>query len=155
MLQQYFDRATGRQLTAAEALIDGILRDGVVQRVRMSARDSRMPHFTNDDFRLNRPGFRSGNDGTLDDYLMRDGVCSAYLDYENSLINAYKKPFRADAAADDGEGSLSAEDAATYRAKQDGDKRSLAQQVRDHQHAMQSVYNSYAEELSQAWKSGR
>ena len=37
---QYFDRRTGRELSATEALRDGVLRDGVSLRVHMNARDS-------------------------------------------------------------------------------------------------------------------
>jgi hypothetical protein len=56
MLQQYFDARTGRPLSEEEALKDGILRDGAVKKVRMVARDSKMPSFF--DAALHRPGFR-------------------------------------------------------------------------------------------------
>jgi hypothetical protein len=94
MLQQYFDRRTGRQLRQDEALDEhGVLRDGVIQRVRMSARDSRMPRFANDDFQLNRPGFRTANTGTpLADMLTRDAKAEAYAAHRDYLENSWRKP---------------------------------------------------------------
>jgi hypothetical protein len=58
-----------------------------------------------------------------------------------------------------GEGTLPGDDAmshsATRNERETGDRRSVAQQVRDHQRRMQTVYDTYSAEISQAWKVGK
>jgi hypothetical protein len=106
MQPQYFAR-DGRQLTEEEALKNGILRDGVIKRVRMNdGRVPAVPRFSDADFQLNRPGFRTASSDLLGDHRARDDRREAYRDYENSLLNAYKKPARAtDAAVEEDDGN--------------------------------------------------
>jgi hypothetical protein len=127
--------------------------------MRDGARD--MPRFTDADYALHRPGYRGSDHGTsssFGDYLLRDERPSAYLDYIHDLETAYLRP-RTDAAGDDleddaAEVAVSGDNAMIHGAirNDDNDKRSIGQRMRDHQRHMQSVYNSYAEEISQAWK---
>jgi hypothetical protein len=182
MLHQYFDARSGRPLTEEEALKNGILQDGVVRRVRMQ--DAKMLTFLDAaSHRPGFRGSNDGD--TFGDYLLRDGRRSAYNDYTRNLEAAYKtKPVtklgddeeEQDDDADDvvclqcagtgevgnrtcpacgGEGSLSAEDAASYRAKQNNDRRTVDQMMRDHQRTMASEYDAYEKRISQAWKAGK
>jgi hypothetical protein len=102
MHAQYFDRS-GRQLDEHEALEDGVLKSGVVMRTRMMARDSKMPRFTNEDYALHRPGFRSNsNDTPLDFALTRDAKIDAYAAHRDYLENSWRHPAKlGDAAGDD------------------------------------------------------
>jgi hypothetical protein len=150
MLQQYFDHRTGRQLREDEALENGFLRDGVVQRVRMTARDSRMPTFF--DAALHRPGYRGPrSSGTLNDYLARDDRRSVYNDYENSLVNSWRTPVRTDAVEEDLEDDQN-EVNATRNEREKTDKRTVAQQMQDHATRMNDIYTAVARDLEQEWR---
>jgi hypothetical protein len=159
----------------------GVLRDGCILRTPMTARDGmpQVPRFTDTDLSLNRPGFRTAPGTPLADTLARDARHEAYCDYDTALTNAWRKPSGkfADAAGDDdedddvvclqcagtgevnnracpacnGEGYLSAEDAASYSAKQN-DKRSVAQQMQDHKLRMASIYDAVNRDLEQEWR---
>jgi hypothetical protein len=154
---QYFDSRTGRTLRQDEACDEcGILRDGVVQRIPMSARDSRMPRFIDD--ALHRPGFRSSSIGTLSDGLARDAKAASYRDYNDYITQAYKKPVRADAAeqieednADDDEIPTDAMSRAATRNGQN-DKRSISQRMKDHATRMNDIYASVSRDLENEWR---
>jgi hypothetical protein len=124
-----------------------------VQKVRMVARDSKMPRFTNDDYALHRPGFRTASSGTtfndqLDGWFGRDAKREANKAYEDALVNAWRKPVRPDAAGDD--------TAMTHNAhrneRENADKRSIGQQMRDHRRVMDEVCAAHARDLETAWK---
>jgi hypothetical protein len=142
MLQQYFDARTGRPLTEKEALKNGILRDNVVQRVRMVARDSKMPSFIGADFVNNRPGYR----GSFSDWL-GDARREAYAAHRDYLENAWRNPTTKLADATDKDAAAADDD--------DNDKRSIAQRMADHKANMDKVYTDYAARQSGAWKEGK
>ena len=81
---QYFDRRTGRELSAMEALSDGVLKDGVSMWVRMTARDG-APRFSDarSYWDQHRPGFR-----VLDNNLGRQAIADAHAAYVHDLENA-------------------------------------------------------------------
>jgi hypothetical protein len=104
---QYFDRRTGRELSATEALHNGVLRDGVSLRVHMSARDSarfRDGRQLWDSGQLcvsdsdltgssgNRPGWRCA-----DSPINQRAIADAYRDYEQRLNNSWKSKAQRDA----------------------------------------------------------
>jgi hypothetical protein len=142
MLQaRYFDSRTGRQLRADEALENGVLKSGCIMRTPMTARDAKMPRFTNDDFANNRPGYR----GSFSDWL-GDDRREAYAAHRDYLENAWRNPTTKLADATDEE-----DDAAD----DDDDKRSIAQRMADHKTNMDRVYADYAARQSAAWKKAK
>jgi hypothetical protein len=175
MLQQYFDSRTGRQLDESEAMENGILKSGCIMRTPMTARDSKMPRFTRDDYAMHRPGFRTGGT-SFNDWEGRDAKREANKAYENALVNAWRKPAKLDAAARDdededdqnpeGDGSGEIDGGAEcpryggegvvpamVRATRN-DERSIAQIARDHKAHMDAIYQDHARELSQMWRKG-
>ena len=101
---QYFDRRTGRELSATEALRDGVLRDGVSLRVHMNARDSARAFWdAHRDSLLvidaraiggtegNKPGFR-----VFDSDVGRADREAAYREHEEFLRDAWKSKPRRD-----------------------------------------------------------
>jgi hypothetical protein len=161
MLAQYFDR-TGRQLSREEACdADGILKDGIIARTRLTMRDGArdVPRFTNDDFQLHRPGFRSSSTCTpLSDGLARDAKAASYRDYNDYITQAYKKPVRADAAeqieednADDDEIPADVMSRAATRNGQN-DKRSISQRMKDHAERMNDIYAAVNRDLENEWR---
>jgi hypothetical protein len=139
----------GREITESEACDErGILRDGVTARIALTARDSapgRRIVDANGDagLALCCPGYRQlvGGD-SLGDQGLRDERRQAYRDYQNSMSRAW----RSDAAPDED---------ANRNQNESRDHRSIAQRMADHQRTMQSVYDSYAAEMSHAWKAGK
>jgi hypothetical protein len=104
MQAQYFSR-DGAPLSAAQALDkDGILKDGVICRTRLTMRDGArdMPRFTDADLALCKPGFRGPNSsGTLNDYLARHDRRECYRDYNDQLTNAWRSPAKLTDAGED------------------------------------------------------
>jgi hypothetical protein len=89
----------GIEITRRDAHDDrGILRDGVVARTRMTARDSASRfHITDGNgdggVALCRPGFRQlRSDDQLGDQLTRDSKREAYRDYQDRMSNAWRTP---------------------------------------------------------------
>jgi len=143
MHAQYFDRS-GRQLSEEEALGPGrILKDGIIARTRLTMRDGAM----------HRPGFRrSRSDVLFGDQLASDAKREANEAHRHYLENAWRNPITklADATEDEDD-AADAMVSATHN-EQNDDKRSVARIMADHQRTMQSVYDSYSSEISQAWK---
>jgi hypothetical protein len=98
---QYFT-PDGRQLSERDALDErGNLKDGIIARTRMTARDSDSRSrlcdgYGNDDpLALLRPGFRQlRSDDQLGDHhhLLRDGKRDAYREYQDRMSNAWRTP---------------------------------------------------------------
>jgi hypothetical protein len=144
---QYFDRRTGRELSAMEALSDGVLKDGVSMRVRMTARDG-APRFSDarSYWDQHRPGFR-----VLDNNLGRQAIADAHAAYVHDLENAYKTAtMRGSGDESDAlpQGELEQLTTAT------SDRRTVDVDAiaANHRHNMQRLYDAYARELSEAWR---
>jgi hypothetical protein len=134
---QYFTR-DGRQLDESEALKDGILKDGIVARTRLLMRDG-VQH---------RPGFASGGTA-FSDFAGRDAKREANEAYEDALVNAWRNPTTklaelAHAAGDD--------EARRVERENDGDRRTIAEMIRDHRGVMDEIYAAHARDLENAWK---
>jgi hypothetical protein len=153
MRPQYFSR-DGRLLSEDEALgPGGYMRDGVICRVAL--RDGAPRIFDAD---LHRPGSRSSSGGTsssFGDYLALDDRRAAYADHQNYLENAWRNPTTklADATEEGGECFLpSGDDTVGYSARNEHDKRSVAQRMHDHTVRMDSIYESVARDLENSWR---
>jgi hypothetical protein len=176
---RYFDTHSGRELTEAEALSDGnVLRDGVTMRTRMMAQDhaqrfrdgrelfdSGQVTITDGDGTLrtgNAPGWRIS-----DSPINRQSLTEARTAYLDDLKNAWRKPAgAADAAPDEGDPHKRrvweeadedddddeidpASDRPPFGSR---DRRSVDEISAAHQRNMQRVCDSYARELSEAYK---
>lgn len=162
---RYFDRS-GRELSRAEALENGHLKDGVSCRVHMSVRDSarsfwdahRDSLLAVDARRIggtegNRPGYR-----IFDSDLGRQAKLDAYQQYEAELTSAYRNPPGLDAAKPPPDPDEDEElpqgrrvrPVTADRGMVDVDAVSAA-----HQQNMQRLYDAHAREISEAWKGNK
>jgi hypothetical protein len=147
----------------------------------MSARDAKMPGFFDaaqhrPGYRTNN---NNNNNTPLDDLLVGDTAkIDAYKSYETALTSAWRTPVKLgdteemEEDGDDdeidcptcqgsgaignnlcpacaGQGSVPAIVASN---NQNNDRRTIQQKMQDHKLQMSSVYDAYAEEISQAWK---
>jgi hypothetical protein len=173
MQPQYFSR-DGRLLSKDEALgPGGYIRDGVICRVAL--RDGASRIF---DDHLHRPGFRSNNGSSFGDYLARDDRRESYRDYEESLVNSWRKPARAAADAEVEEDDADDDEIACPQCESTGevgrgvecprcygsgsvpalvasnenDKRTVQQKMRDHKVNMDRIYQDHAAALENEWR---
>jgi hypothetical protein len=164
---RYFDNRTGRELSSYEAFSNGVMRDGVIMRTRMMARDART-RFTDarsywdaerdnllvtDARRIggvegNRPGFR-----VLDNDFGRAAKEAAYRDHERYLNGAYKNAETLTDAGEGGEvGPGDENDSAEARR---ANSRSIERIAQDHRRNMQRIYDAHARELENAWRANK
>jgi hypothetical protein len=163
---EYFDSA-GRSLTAHQARDqNGIIRDGVTVRVRMTMRDS-ADRFTDGrsfwdahrssllvtDARAlggtegNKQGFR-----ILDSAVNRQEVNDAYRAYEDDLTNAWKvKPATGSSAP-----VRNRDDERAISGPGPRDSRMTLDQMRaSHQQNMDLIYDQITHQLTNAWRAGK
>jgi hypothetical protein len=162
---RYFDRS-GRELSRAQALENGHLRDGVSLRVHMSARDSARAFWdANRDSLLVtdaraiggtegcKPGFR-----VSDSPINRQEIADARAQYLHDLQNAWRNPLRLGDAAPSPDPEEDEEDE-----DEDDDGRPQGRRVRpvtadaiaNHQQNMARIYDQIASDLSQQWRRGK
>ena len=143
---QYFRH--GIPITEADALVNGVLRDGCTVRVPAFFRDSAAAthhRVTDAGGGGNRPGFRvAASDAHLTDEVAR--ARAAYLDY---ITNAYKEPQR-DQDTRAGEPGLVGHNEPPDRHRFDG--MTVDEISRCHQQNMRRIYDEVACELSEAWR---
>jgi len=150
---QYFRH--GIPITEADALVNGVLRDGCTVRVPAFFRDSAAATHHRvtdagggvDPTAGNRPGFRvAASDAQLNDEVAR--ARAAYLDY---ITNAYKQPQRVrDQHTPASEPGLVGHDEPPDRHRFDG--MTVDQIERSHQENMRRIYDEVACKQSEAWK---
>jgi hypothetical protein len=164
---EYYDRQ-GRALSRELALDrNGIIRDGVISRIRMTARDGAAHGFKDASFtdahqfwdinrdsllvtdahalggtEGNRPGFR-----VLDAPVNRQAINDAYRAYEDDLVNAYKNP------GPRGRSNPETDTRTESRAREPS--LSLDQLRADHARNMEPIYAQYAQDLQNAWRKGK
>lgn len=147
---RYFDTISGIEIEESAALNrHGILIDGCTMRVSMRMRDAalsdhvscraRITDGTDNPFALNKPGFRVRAGDT------RQKVADAYADYEDTLVNAYRR------GGEERDRSDNFGNASTNREslqRQAADSR----MEQDHQSRMKKLYADRDRELSDMWR---
>jgi hypothetical protein len=175
---QYFTH-DGRLLSEREALDErGIMRDGVICRTRLTMRDGvqHRPGFASTGTTFNDWVGRDAKREAYNDYI-RD-LESAYKtkparadaagdDLEEDDDDEIPCP-QCEGSGEVGrgvvcprcygEGFLPGDDAMTQSAtrseRENADKRTVAQKMRDHKANMERIYQDHARSLSEAWRKG-